>query len=124
MNLHRLCSAAALLLPADPGFPAAKDPRLADSLAPLTVLGARVSAALELLGEPSTAALHGLEVEHPAEFDALLELVIVIWATGPDVQALVPANDPIPLDRLGISAELLAPVLARGPRWQRTGDVR
>ncbi|MET7399686.1 VOC family protein [Dactylosporangium sp. NPDC005572] len=126
-----LLRVADLLAPGGDGLPAASEidiaGRLALVLAEAPALADGVERALHRLaasGDAGVEAVRAVEAEDPPAFAALLEAVVVAWATAPQVQAALGAAPrlPIPVDEQLVTQELLEPVRRRGPRWRREGD--
>lgn len=110
----------AALVPPAAGLPGAAEAGVAATLpatlAACPVLAERAAAALTAgIADPAV-----LEAREPDAFAALVELVVVTWATSDAVRAALNHVPAAPL-QLTASAEdeaLLGPVLERGPRWR------
>ncbi len=126
LDAATLAAAAELLAPGGHGLPSAGEidivARVAMVLTEAPALTPGVARALELLATaPITeAALRDVELTEPAAFAALLETVVVAWATAPAIQRALDVEEriPIPLDAQLADPDLLAPVRAHGPRWR------
>jgi hypothetical protein len=106
----------AALVPPAAGLPGAAGAGVAAQL-PATL------AACPVLAERAAPALAAdivdpvaLEALHPAAFAALVELVVVTWATSDAVREALGHVPDAPLELFGTAP--LEPVLERGPRWR------
>ncbi|WP_432841731.1 hypothetical protein [Dactylosporangium sp. CA-092794] len=129
--MSRLARVADLLAPGGDGLPAASGTGIAARLdlvlAEVPALAAGVDRALRWIQRADTIdaeTVRALEAAEPEAFAALLEAVVVAWATAPEVQAAlgVPPRLPIAVGEQLATADLLEPVRRRGPRWRREGD--
>ncbi|MFJ8604916.1 hypothetical protein ACIREM_40690 [Streptomyces shenzhenensis] len=125
-----LAEVAQLLAPGGLGLPGAAEVGIAARvdlvLAEAPPLRSGMERAWEILAAqisdraPASQDIAELEAADPAAFHALLETVVIAWATAPAVQALlgVAERPPIPVDKHLADPDLLAPVVLRGPRWR------
>jgi hypothetical protein len=109
----------AALVPPAAGLPGAAEAGVAAQL-PATLAACPFLAAA---AAPAFAAVEAgvvdpsaLEALRPAAFAALVELVVVTWATSDAVRAALGHVPDAPLELFGTAP--LEPVLERGPRWR------
>jgi hypothetical protein len=108
----------AALVPPAAGLPGAAEAgvaaQLAATLAACPVLAAAAAPAFAAV-EAGVVDPSALEALGPA-FAALVELVVVTWATSAAVRAALGHVPDAPLELFGTVS--LEPVLERGPRWR------